>query len=351
MKVGINKSLKLNLKMNKVIQKQILILILISFLSCEKTDDTIINNDYTIELLFVANEGNFGSEDGSISIINQNGEISTVENIGDTVQSLLVFNDQLFVIVNNSHKIKVYNISEDGLMLDYEISTNNSSPREMVIIDNKLYFTNWNTKDVKVLNLLSYSIESSITLEGLPESIISDGENLFVGIMMNEDYTDASTVVKINPNTNQVIATYDVGDGPTSLILEDSKIFVARTFYDSNWNAFHGTSSIDLNSNNTVNIVNYGLGTACGGSIHSFKGSPFRSFEGGVASIKQDLTIDESTLIGNYDAQNVYSVETIGDRVYVGTYDGYVKVLTENNIEIADYKVGDFPGDFEMWRQ
>ena len=116
-------------------------------------------------------------------------------------------------------------------------------------------------------------------------------------------------------------------------------------------NAFHGTSSIDLNSNNTVNIVNYGLGTACGGSIHSFKGSPFRSFEGGVASIKQDLTIDESTLIGNYDAQNVYSVETIGDRVYVGTYDGYVKVLTENNIEIADYKVGDFPGDFEMWRK
>ena len=63
------------------------------------------------------------------------------------------------------------------------------------------------------------------------------------------------------------------------------------------------------------------------------------------------LTIDESTLIGNYDAQNVYSVETIGDRVYIGTYDGYVKVLTENNIEIADYKVGDFPGDFEMWRK
>jgi len=23
----------------------------------------------------------------------------------------------------------------------------------------------------------------------------------------------------------------------------------------------------------------------------------------------------------------------------------------ENNIEIADYKVGDFPGDFEMWRK
>lgn len=27
------------------------------------------------------------------------------------------------------------------------------------------------------------------------------------------------------------------------------------------------------------------------------------------------------------------------------------KVLTENNIEIADYKVGDFPGDFEMCRK
>ena len=99
-----------------------------------------------------------------------------------------------------------------------------------------------------------------------------------------------------------------------------------------------------------MSILSFGAVLTLTGGLGFVIGND-EGFEGGVASIKQDLTIDESTLIGNYDAQNVYSVETIGDRVYVGTYDGYVKVLTENNIEIADYKVGDFPGDFEMWRK
>ena len=108
---------------------------------------------------------------------------------------------------------------------------------------------------------------------------------------------------------------------------------------------------LDLNLDDSVSIVNYGAGTVCGGSVHSFKGNPYRSFEGGVASLKADLTINESTLIGNYEAQNVYSVETIGDKVYVGTYDGYVKILSEDNIEISSYQVGSFPGDFEVWKK
>ncbi len=41
------------------------------------------------------------------------------------------------------------------------------------------------------------------------------------------------------------------------------------------------TSLIDLNLDDSVSIVNYGAGTVCGGSVHSFKGNPYRSFEGG----------------------------------------------------------------------
>ena len=338
----------------KIYLFQILLILLgILMFSCEKDNELeVIQDEPTVKLLFVANEGNFGESNGSISVINDEGVVNTIENVGDVVQSLLVHNDKLFVIVNNSHTIKVFNIFEDGFLeLDSEISTNESSPREMIILENKLYFTNWNTSDVKILNLSTYTIESSITLDGLPESIVENNGDIYVGIMMNSDYSDASTVVKINPTTNYVTSTYEVGDGPTSLLVNDDKIYVARTFYDSNWNAFHGTSLIDLNLDDSVSIVNYDVGTVCGGSVHSFKGNPYRSFEGGVASLKSDLTINESTLIGNYEAQNVYSVETIGDKVYVGTYDGYVKILSEDNIEISSYKVGSFPGDFEVWEK
>ena len=45
--------------------------------------------------------------------------------------NLLVYGDKLFVLINNSHLIKVYDITEDGLRLPgIEISTDNSSPRE-----------------------------------------------------------------------------------------------------------------------------------------------------------------------------------------------------------------------------
>ena len=76
----------------------------------------------------------------------------------------------------------------------------------MTVIDNKLYFTNWNTKDIKILNLFNYKLEESIKVAGLPEAIINDGENIYVGIMMNEDYSDASTVLKLSPNSNQIIS-------------------------------------------------------------------------------------------------------------------------------------------------
>ena len=133
----------------------IFLVILTTIVSCQKDNELeVIQYEPTVKLLFVANEGNYGDENGSISVINEDGVINTIDNVGDVVQSLLVHNDNLFVIVNNSHKIKVFNIFEDGRLTLYkEIDTDNSSPREMVIFENKLYFTNWNTKDVKSLNL------------------------------------------------------------------------------------------------------------------------------------------------------------------------------------------------------
>ena len=56
--------------------------------------------------------------------------------------------------------------------------------------------TNYYTQDVKVLNLSTYYIEDSISLDGLPESIVSDGANLWVAINMNSDYSSAVPLLK-----------------------------------------------------------------------------------------------------------------------------------------------------------
>ena len=309
------------------------------------------NTEQITQWIFVANEGNFGASNGSISMINNNEEVYHIEEVGDVVQSLEVYEDKLIVVVNNSHVIKVYDITEDGLKLPgIEISTGNSSPRELVVVDDKVYFTNWNTTDVKVLNLFNYSIEASISVNGLPESIVSDGSYLWVGIMMNEDYSSASSVVKIDINTNLIIETYEVGLGPTSLVVDENDVYVARTFYDENWIPFYGSSKID---GSDIIINNYGVGVACGGSVMKYNNEIYRSYDGGIAPLEYNLDIRTSSRIGSYDQSQVYSTEVIGDYTYFGITDyttmNVVKVVDVNGNEISSYDVGLLPGDFAVW--
>ena len=98
--------------------------------ACDDSNPTSSNNENT-SWVFVANEGSFGASTGSISMINDFGEVFETEPIGDVVQSLAVYEDKLIVLINNSHKIKIYDITRDGLaMPGIEVSTDGSSPKK-----------------------------------------------------------------------------------------------------------------------------------------------------------------------------------------------------------------------------
>ena len=98
--------------------------------------------------VFVANEGEFSSSGptntGTISMINNFGHVYETESLGDIVHSLAIYNNKLIVSVNNSQKILIFNISEEGLSENYDEILTEDSPREIVIINNKAYFTTWN---------------------------------------------------------------------------------------------------------------------------------------------------------------------------------------------------------------
>ena len=199
--------------------------------------------------VFIANEGSYGASNGSISMINQMGEVSNYLNIGDVVQSIEVHDNKLIVLINNSHKIKVFNITSSGLeMPGIEIDTGNSSPREMVVVNDKVYFTNWNTKDIKVFNLFTYQIENSVSVSGLPEDIITDGQSLYVSVPNIEKYDQnlGSEVIKLSIETLDVQDVYDVGLGPEYLALSDNgNLYISRKTYSEDWyTTYHGTSKI-----------------------------------------------------------------------------------------------------------
>ena len=326
----------------------ILLLTPIVFLSCSSSDE-IVNSKWT----FIACEGNYGASNGSIYMINQFGQVDSIMDVGDVVQSLKIHNNKLFVIVNNSHKIMAYDISPNGLSLPgIEVNTENSSPREMAIADDKLYFTNWNSKDIKYLDLINYTVNTLVELNGLPEDIISKDNKLFFTINMNEDYSSSDQVISYDIDDNKIDKTYTVGKGPLNLAFRNNDLFISNTYYDESYNSFHGTSRIDNNDN--IKIINYGKDSPCGGSIHNIDNIMYRSAYGGIVEIDDNLELMINNKIGSFTQSEVYSIDTDGDNIYFGLTDyskkNEVKILNIQSGSAETYNVGIIPGDFAFWK-
>tara|TARA_S200000501_G_scaffold197383_1_gene185775 strand:+ start:281 stop:1285 length:1005 start_codon:yes stop_codon:yes gene_type:complete len=330
--------------------KKITFFSILLIFSCEDSLD----QTQSSNLVFVASEGTYGDSDGSIAVFSGNEKIQTVDAVGDVVQSLLVDGNNLFVIVNNSHLIKRYSITEAGLSLPgIEIETDNSSPREMVVVDDKLYFTNWNSRDVKVLDLITFSVSSTISIDGTPEDIVTDGDFLWVSIPQLELYdgNNGSSVVKIDLDSEEVIEIYDVGRGPEHMLIQDNTLWISRTFYASDWSStYYGSSKLDLISGE-VTSINYGLGLVCGGNVLKLNNEVYRTVNGGVAPLDAALDLNISGKIGSY--QNLYSASSMSDNLYLGTSDYFAPDTVNIHNNLGELKstlvVGVLPGDFATW--
>lgn len=330
--------------------KKLFLILSFILISCE---DSNTKNEST-ELTFISSEGNFGSNNGSISVYKGEEQIQKIENVGDVLQSILIHENKLFAAINGSHMIKIFSISNEGLALPgITISTNKSGPREMVIAGNKLYFTNWNTQDIKIFNLTTYIIEDSIKVNGMPEGIIFDGSHLWAAISMNSDYSAANTVVKIDPNSKSIIQEYKVGKGPHALELRNDILLITTRYYDENYETFIGSSAIDIKSNQ-IEISEYGKGgAACAGDILVFNQALYRTFDGGAVPLNFDTSIALSEKIGSYGDKNLYSAFANEEYIFFGLTDyqepDTVKVHDKNGQLMFELKTGASPGDYANW--
>ena len=78
--------------------KKLFLVLAIILAGCEDNN----TKNESSELTFISTEGNFGSSNGSVSVFRNGKLIQEVKDIGDVVQSILVHNNKLFVLVNNS---------------------------------------------------------------------------------------------------------------------------------------------------------------------------------------------------------------------------------------------------------
>jgi YVTN family beta-propeller protein len=232
------------------------------FTSCDDRDD---NNEQPKGAyekgVFIVNEGNFQKGNSAISFYNR--DTKTVEAdifntvntrpLGDVAQSMAIYNDRAYVVVNNSNKIEVTDINTfkslgtiAGLAL----------PRYFAGVGNKGYVTEWvsfsSNGRVAVLDLAANTVTKTIPVGKLPGQVLVVNNKLYV-VNSNDN-----TISVINTGTDAVETTITVADSPNSLVLDaNNKIWVLA----GGKKAYNPDFSINEANSTAGNLVRINPGT------------------------------------------------------------------------------------------
>jgi len=176
---------------------------------------------------FVTNEGNFGTGNGSISFVNDDGLVendvfSSVNSfaLGDVVQSMNVIDGNAYIISNGSSKIEVASV-DSMFSVATIVGGSFQSPRYILKTgDNKAYVSDWGGGFggfIVVIDLDS-NIQTGMIYNGAsPEGMVKVGNKVFTADGGFGWSGSSSKVSVINTLTDAIESTIDVGDIPRSI--------------------------------------------------------------------------------------------------------------------------------------
>ncbi|MEM8965031.1 MAG: DUF5074 domain-containing protein [Bacteroidota bacterium] len=196
---------------------------------------------------FIVNEGGFGNANTSLSYYDRqkdsvlNNVFSNTNNrpLGDQTQSMAVFDDRGFIVVQNSAKIEVIDRETFESLATIGVDEGIISPRYFLgISPTKGYVTDWGADGVsgtvKVLDLENYEVTSSIPVGAGPNELILANNQVYVA--NGGGFGSDSTVVVIDPQTDTIIEEIVVGDNPSSLTVDTNGniwvVGVGKLVYD-----------------------------------------------------------------------------------------------------------------------
>ena len=177
--------------------------------------------------LYICNEGNFQYGNATLSYYNP--DTKEVENevfyranamkLGDVAQSMTIYDNRGWVVVNNSHVI--FCIDLDTFREVGRI-TGLTSPRYIHFVsDEKAYVTQiWDNRifivDPKRYEVTGYIEVPNMTMEqGSTEQMVQQGKYLYVNC-----WSYQNRVLKIDTDTDTIVAQLEVGIQPTSLAID-----------------------------------------------------------------------------------------------------------------------------------
>jgi DNA-binding beta-propeller fold protein YncE len=194
-------------------------------MSCSKNSDDPIESFLTGSGVFILNEGNFRSGNGSLSFYSY--DSSKIYNdlfqninrrpLGDIPNSVQIYNDNTYIIVNNSGKIEVVNCKT----LESVATINKLiSPRNISFVNNsKAYVTSIYSDSVAIISLTDYSVSGFINLRRSSEAIVVTGDKAFISHWMG-----GNEIMVVNTLTDKLADSIRVGVEPESMVIDQNKM-------------------------------------------------------------------------------------------------------------------------------
>ena len=179
--------------------------------SCSSDDDTTPLLTESDNLILISNEGAFFGNSASLTLVNREESIATQNiyydaneeaELGDVAQSMYEYNDEIYVVVNNSGKIEV--IDADNFTAKRTIS-GLASPRYMLFESaDKAYVSDYSAKGIHVVNPTNGTYQTFINGGFWVEHMIAfnnqiwcsapDKDKVFFLDPLSQTFTDSLTL-------------------------------------------------------------------------------------------------------------------------------------------------------------
>jgi len=186
-------------------------------------------------VILVGNEGGFGAGNASLSLISTTE--STVSNnvysdanegaiVGDVLNSIGQFGNELFLVVNNSEKIEVVNSS--NFEKTKTISITGGSPRYITIASESVaYVSDLYGGGLHVVNPGTGGYESFIDLSNSVEHMVLNNNELWAGESIDTNFNPGDEIIIVNTQTNAEVENIELSAGVNKLVKDvNGKIWV-----------------------------------------------------------------------------------------------------------------------------
>lgn len=216
--------------MNKRLWYVILVLAVCLF-SCKKEKQEV--GVYSNGVL-VVNEGNFNFGTGDISFYNPSTQAvndnifkkANDYNLGDVAQSITIWDNKAFIVVNNSAKVEVV-IASDFKKIG-TINIPGSSPRYLLPVnDSKAYLTELYANKIWILDLQTLEVTGSINVNGWTEDIFLLNGEVFVSQRTKLNGSEVKNILVIDKSTDAITATIPLPSEPVSMAGNGEYLWVA----------------------------------------------------------------------------------------------------------------------------